>query len=190
MRIRIDLKDWLFADSLSYALTKEGWEVVTESEDIRILEFDSAESSPSSVVLVPHVFNKRLLCEHVKRGCRCFVSEDGRLDELKTAVKAAFAGEQSCSHQVMDQVFDQLAILSKHFKTLNKCDTFLSERELDVLKWVAEGLSNKQIAGRLHLSIYTVKNHVHNAIRKTGTDNRRQATAFAIRQGWLTPISD
>jgi DNA-binding NarL/FixJ family response regulator len=61
----------------------------------------------------------------------------------------------------------------------------LTRREAEVLELVAEGLSNKEIAGRLTITEGTVKNHVHNALEKLHLSNRVQAAAFAVRQGYI-----
>jgi DNA-binding NarL/FixJ family response regulator len=62
----------------------------------------------------------------------------------------------------------------------------LTRREAEILELVAEGLSNKEIAGRLTITEGTVKNHVHNALEKLHLSNRVQAAAFAVRQGYIS----
>lgn len=59
----------------------------------------------------------------------------------------------------------------------------LSQRELDVLRLVADGLSNKEIGVRLSITEGTVKNHVHNALAKLDMDNRIQAATYVVRHG-------
>ncbi|GAB2490257.1 response regulator transcription factor [Luteococcus sediminum] len=63
----------------------------------------------------------------------------------------------------------------------------LSQRELEILRLVAGGLSNREIGQRLSITEGTVKNHVHNALRKLHMDNRIQAAAYIVRQGLGTP---
>ena len=60
----------------------------------------------------------------------------------------------------------------------------LSRRELEVLQLASQGLTNKQIAYRLHLSERTIQHHLRSVFNKTGTENRTEAVAQAIRQGW------
>jgi DNA-binding NarL/FixJ family response regulator len=59
----------------------------------------------------------------------------------------------------------------------------LTRRELEVLRLVASGLTNRQIADRLVLSVHTVERHVNNLYRKLGVRNRAEATVLAIRRG-------
>ncbi len=62
-----------------------------------------------------------------------------------------------------------------------------SPREIEVLALVAEGLTNKEIAYRLGLSERTVQFHVNSVFNKSGTSSRTEATAMALRKGWLQP---
>lgn len=61
----------------------------------------------------------------------------------------------------------------------------LTKRETEVLELVGKGLSNKQIARRLHISLYTVKNHLHEILGKTGAETREGAAEAMLGQGWL-----
>ena len=61
-------------------------------------------------------------------------------------------------------------------------------KELEVVGLISDGLSNKQIARRLCLSLYTVKNHVHNVVEKLQVENRFKAVEYARRRGWLEKL--
>lgn len=62
----------------------------------------------------------------------------------------------------------------------------LSEREMEVLTAVVEGMSNKEIASQLGISHQTVKNHVTSILRKFGVEDRTQAVVYALKRGWVT----
>ena len=62
----------------------------------------------------------------------------------------------------------------------------LSERELEIIRLVADGLSNKEIASELFLSINTVKVHLRNIFSKIGVQSRTEASMYAVTQGWIT----
>ena len=68
-----------------------------------------------------------------------------------------------------------------------RAEVLLSGRELEILRLVARGLSNKEIGSRLSITEGTVKNHVHNALQKLGMENRIQAAAYIVRQGLGAP---
>jgi len=61
----------------------------------------------------------------------------------------------------------------------------LSEREAEVLAWVVNGMSNKEIASSLGISHQTVKNHVTSILRKFGVEDRTQAVVYALKRGWV-----
>ena len=61
----------------------------------------------------------------------------------------------------------------------------LHRRELEVLKYLARGMSNKQIAGELCLSVHTVRTHLGNIFKKLGVTSRTEALSYAVKQGWL-----
>jgi DNA-binding CsgD family transcriptional regulator len=62
----------------------------------------------------------------------------------------------------------------------------LTNREVEILRWVAEGLQNKDIAQRLHLSLATVRNHIHNILEKLGVHSKLEAVSLAFRSGWVS----
>lgn len=69
---------------------------------------------------------------------------------------------------------------------LSLIDTLaLTDREMEILRLVDEGRSNKQIAKALHISLHTVKNHVHRILEKLQVSNRREAVHLAYTNGWL-----
>ena len=70
--------------------------------------------------------------------------------------------------------------------TSRKAITELSERELEILKLLATGLSNKEIAAQLFLSLNTVKVHLRNIFAKLGVQSRTEATLIAIQRGYVS----
>jgi DNA-binding NarL/FixJ family response regulator len=61
----------------------------------------------------------------------------------------------------------------------------LTEREKEILSWVAAGLQNKEIADRLEISLATVRNHIHNILEKLGVHSKLEALSLAFRKGWI-----
>ena len=65
----------------------------------------------------------------------------------------------------------------------------LTQREMEILSRVAEGLQNKEIADKLHISLATVRNHIHNILEKLGVHSKLEALALAFRSGWITTLA-
>jgi DNA-binding NarL/FixJ family response regulator len=111
-------------------------------------------------------------------GIAGYVPRDGTVDDLVRAVEHATRGEALCSPRVAGNAFRRLARLSK---TAGPPATGLSPRELEIVGLIDEGLSNKQIARRLVITVATVKNHVHNILEKLNVRRRTEAAEVLRR---------
>ncbi|MBZ0309196.1 MAG: response regulator transcription factor, partial [Anaerolineae bacterium] len=69
--------------------------------------------------------------------------------------------------------------------TFYTATTPLSERELEVLRYITRGYSNKEIACELYITVRTVKHHIHNILRKLNLSRRQEAARYATERGWL-----
>ena len=146
------------------------------------------------IVLIPckslSAYDRQKVLESVGLGVHGFVLEESSLDELRDAIGHAMEGRMFCSPHIVGSMFADLASLTREASWSGRTRTSkLTRRELEVLKWVAEGLSNKQVAGRLSLSIYTIKNHIHNILKKLEVEDRLAAVEHAVDQEWITPVN-
>lgn len=122
----------------------------------------------------------------IEAGARGYVLQESSLEDLDTALERVLAGEVFCSPRVTFSMFRRLGELAREQRRREQVDALdLTPRELEVLRLIAEGLTNRQIAQRVCLSIYTVKNHVHNVLEKLGVDHREAAVEVAYHQRWL-----
>ncbi len=114
----------------------------------------------------------------IEAGATGYVLKDTPRDELRDAVRAAAAGETVLSPPVARQLVGQVRQPPRGS---------LSERELEILKLVAGGATNKAVAGELFISEATVKTHLLHAFKKLGVHHRAAAVAAAYERGLLTP---
>ena len=131
-----------------------------------------------------HVF------EAIRAGADGYLLKNLRPDQLYDLLRSVCRNEAPVSPAVASQMLDELRSSSTTVRTAPSSDSDpprLTRRELEVLKLVADGLSNKEIGTRLFISEGTVKNHVHNALEKLGLENRIQAAAYVVRQGLGSP---
>jgi DNA-binding NarL/FixJ family response regulator len=135
------------------------------------------------LLLVPDNATERLvaLMQLGSQGC---IREDSSLEELCTAIEVVRAGASYFSPELANALFAQLNGSDQQSSWGPYVDTQrLTPREREILRLIAsENLSNKQIARRLHLSLYTVKNHVHNIIEKMDVNDRHGAAQLAQRR--------
>ena len=114
----------------------------------------------------------------IEAGATGYVLKDTPRDDLRAAVRAAAAGETVLSPPVARQLVGQVREPARGT---------LSERELEILKLVAGGATNKAVAAELFISEATVKTHLLHAYEKLGVHHRATAVAAAYERGLLTP---
>jgi DNA-binding NarL/FixJ family response regulator len=116
-------------------------------------------------------------------GACGYLLKDSSIQELIRGIEAAFVGESLISPHIASKVLQRLRASSTQPEIERAIRTELSEREIDVLKLIANGKDNAQIAAELHISPKTVKNHISNILMKLQIDNRIQAAVYAVRSG-------
>jgi DNA-binding NarL/FixJ family response regulator len=138
-----------------------------------------AVEAPSTRVLVLTISaDETHVTEAIVAGACGYLLKDATIDEIVTGVRAAAAGESLISPRVATMLMDQI-----RNSPGTEAQTELSEREREVLRLVAEGKENNEIAERLFISPQTVKNHISNILAKLQMENRIQAAVYAVRQG-------
>jgi two-component system, NarL family, nitrate/nitrite response regulator NarL len=115
-------------------------------------------------------------------GASAYVTVDGSMSDLASVVHSVERGEVVCSPGMAAGLFRRVAVLSRD-RQLDPIDEKLTARELDVLRLIEKGLSNKEIAAELSIELPTVKNHVHRILEKLHVHRRSEAAARARRHG-------
>ena len=126
------------------------------------------------------------LQELLRAGVSGYVLKQSAPTELLQAIRAAAAGGQYLDSSLTARV--TAAFLSRENKGLNRSDGVISERESAVLRLIASGYSNKEIAAQLSLSVKTVEAHKANAMRKLDLNGRIDIVRYATLQGWLNSV--
>ena len=124
--------------------------------------------------------------EALQVGASGFLLKTAPPEELLTAVRVVSRGEALLSPSVTRRVIQEVTRHQRRAPRSPDLDR-LTQRELEVLRLLAEGRSNAEIAGRLYLSEATVKTHTSNVLAKLGLRDRIQAVIFAYRQRLIEP---
>jgi DNA-binding NarL/FixJ family response regulator len=119
----------------------------------------------------------------VMAGACGYLLKDSSIQDLITGIRAAASGESLISPQIAAKVLQRLRSQSTSEDAAATIRAELSEREIEVLKLIANGKDNAQIARDLFISPKTVKNHISNILMKLQIDNRIQAAVYAVRSG-------
>jgi DNA-binding NarL/FixJ family response regulator len=119
----------------------------------------------------------------VMAGACGYLLKDSSIDELLAGIRAAAAGESLISPQIASKVLQRLRSQGRSEGAAETIRAELSDREVEVLKLIANGKDNAEIARELFISPKTVKNHISNILMKLQIQNRIQAAVYAVRSG-------
>ena len=126
----------------------------------------------------------------VRAGAAGFIMKDASFDDFLQTIRAVAAGTDVLPPQLTGSLFGQIA---RHVVRRGTAPVLegvrLTERERQVIDLLGEGLSNKEIAARLHIAIHTVKSHVHNVLEKLALHTRLEVAAFSRSEGSPKPPS-
>jgi len=121
------------------------------------------------------------LQELLRAGAAGYVLKQSAPSELLQAIRATSAGGQYLDSTLTKRVTAKYLAAEKKTKS----ESAVSERESEVLRLIASGYSNKEIAARLALSVKTIEAHKANGMRKLGLTGRIDIVKYAVLQGWL-----
>ena len=148
--------------------------------------------SPATAVLVLTAYDDdRYVIGLLEAGAASYLLKSARGEALVKAIRAVHAGESVLHPTIIAKILKYgMRIGAEGGKP--KAEEQLSDREMEILKLAARGMSNKDIAKTLFLSIRTVKAHLSNIFNKMGVASRTEAIVKGVREGWLTleDISD
>ena len=126
----------------------------------------------------------------VRAGVHGYLLKDMHPEGLFQTFRQVVRGETPVAPALVGRLLDELrhpATPARPVVASAADGPALSQRELEILQLVASGMSNREIGSQLSITEGTVKNHVHNALRKLHMDNRIQAAAYIVRQGLAQP---
>lgn len=128
----------------------------------------------------------------LRNGAHGYLLKDLRPEQLHDMIRSVMRNETPISPAVAGRLLREIRDggARKVSTPTQEEVRSVTPRELEILRLVAEGLSNKEVAKRLVITEGTVKNHVHNALEKLHLENRIQAAAYVIRQGLGSPSGE
>ncbi|MBE0480647.1 MAG: response regulator transcription factor [Dehalococcoidia bacterium] len=142
-------------------------------------------ASPRTAVLVVSAYSyDSYVLGAVEAGAAGYLLKNVRFRDLVGAIRALHAGETVLDPTAMRKLVSRLASSRAGAE-----DTLpqLHNRELEVLKLAARGMSNKEVAQSLGISVRTCQTHLANIFAKLGVGSRTEAVLHALREGWITP---
>ena len=153
---------------------------VSGAEACRLL----AAADPGIAVLIVSTYSDdRLVEECIRAGAKGYVIKDIERLNLKESIRAVHGGAGAVSPVIAAKVLNRLR--TQEELASEGLASPLSEAQLRILRLIAAGFSNREIANRIHLSENTVKSHIQEIFRKLEVGNRVEAALKASTKGWL-----
>ncbi|HET7522935.1 MAG TPA: response regulator transcription factor [Acidimicrobiales bacterium] len=220
IRVLIADDQALFRRGLYVVLgTEENIEVVAEAEDgeqaiakaeemapdvvlmdVRMPRVNGIEAAqrirellPSTKILMLTVSDEEDdLYEAIKAGANGYLLKEISVEEVAEAIRAVVQGQSLISPSMASKLLNEFNSLARQAaeKKEQLPAPVLTARELEVLKLVARGMSNRDVADQLYISENTVKNHVRNILEKLHLHSRMEAVMYAVRKRLLDPHTE
>jgi len=144
-----------------------------------------AEAVPTAKILMLTVSDEEEdLYEAVKAGATGYLLKEISIEEVANAIRAVVTGQSLISPSMASKLLSEFNNLAKQAQQKVLVPK-LTDRELQVLKLVAQGMSNREVAEELFISENTVKNHVRNILEKLHLHSRMEAVVYAVREKLL-----
>ncbi len=150
-----------------------------DGDGLSTLEKLRQKAPTAKVVMLSTYDNPTYVARAVALGASDFVLKGATRDALIETIRAAAAGESPSRAGELRRVAGTMKVR----QVIDDDDVPLTQRETQVLRHVALGLSNKEIGRSLEISVETVKEHVQNILRKIAVNDRTQAAVWAVRKG-------
>lgn len=154
--------------------------VMAKMDGVEATRQVKAVSPRTKIVVLTSYHQDEYIFPALQAGAISYILKDVKMDELADALRRASQGEATLHPRVASRVIQELHGANR--EELNPY-TELTEREMEVLKLIAKGKSNSEIADGLVISVNTVKGHVSNILSKLHLADRTQAAVYAWQQG-------
>ena len=159
--------------------------------DVRMPKRSGIEATTQIKDLMPHVKILMLtisdeeadLYDAIKAGASGYLLKEIPIEEVADAIRSVWAGQSRISPSMASKLLTEFAAISKASAERPQMPTpRLTDREMEVLKLVAQGMNNRDIAKQLFISENTVKNHIRNILEKLHLHSRMEAVVYAVRE--------
>jgi DNA-binding NarL/FixJ family response regulator len=149
------------------------------------------ESPATKIIMLTVSDEDDDLYEAIKAGANSYLLKEVSVEEVPEAIRAVVQGQSLISPSMASKLLNEYTSLARRAEEKQQYPTpALTQRELEVLKLVAKGQSNREIGDELYISENTVKNHVRNILEKLHLHSRMEAVIYAVRERLLNIHDD
>jgi DNA-binding NarL/FixJ family response regulator len=153
------------------------------NQDALQLTRSTMDNTPATKVVILGLSeeNQQDTLRYIEAGAAGYIVRDSSLHELIEVIRLAQRGEAHVSTRMAGAMMERLFRLARVFAAVENRmdgDVRLTSRELEVLQFISQGLTNQEIAARLVVEVGTVKNHVHRILEKLNVSSRQEAASY------------
>jgi DNA-binding NarL/FixJ family response regulator len=153
-------------------------------DSLNLTETVAKEVPAARVIVMGLLPAQEDVADFVRAGASGFIMKDASFEEFFATIRAVASGLQVLPIALTNSLFTQIALNAISKPKVRVLDAVrLTQRERQVIDLLGEGLSNKEIATRLHIAVHTVKSHVHNVLEKLALRSRLEVAAFSHAGG-------
>ena len=152
-----------------------------DQDSLRVTQMVKKKVPEAKVIVMGLIPVKADVAEFVKAGASGFILKDSTVKDFLKTIRSVAAGKTVLPPQLTGSLFSQIAEDAGRHGKVRATDIRLTRRQREIIDLIAEGLTNKEIAQRLHLATYTVKSHVHAILEKLALHSRLQVAAYVHR---------
>ena len=153
------------------------------ADEVMSIVLESRGEPPgAALIILTDDVEKFLAADTLRSGVRAILPREAKPEEIYAAIQASVAGLVVIHPDALDSVLSTDAARQSE---LDSSDQILTPREIEVLRMIADGLGNKEIASKLGISDHTVKFHISSTFAKLGASNRAEAVTLGIRHGLI-----
>lgn len=158
---------------------------------LRMVETVKREFPKAQVIVMDLVPVHSDLLQFIKAGASGFILKDASLEEFLATIRSVSEGDKVLPEHMTESLFSQIIEFAiRKGKTKIKDAVCMTKREKEIIELISDALTNKEIAGKLNISAFTVKSHVHNILEKLALHSRLQVANFSLTDGNIKSIAD
>ena len=158
---------------------------LANQDSVKVVGLIRQQFPTTHVVVMDLVPAHAEVIEFVKAGVAGFILKDATLGDFLRTIRSVVKGVKILPPPMAGSLFSQIVDQALQSGTMNKliAAVKMTSREQDVIRHIAAGKSNKEIASELNIAVYTVKSHLHNILEKLALHTRLELATFAHTQG-------
>ncbi len=151
-----------------------------DQNSLKIAKAIRREVPQAKVIVMDLLPSQEDVLEFVRVGASGFILKDATLDDFLRTLRSVAEGEKVLPPSLTDSLFSQIVGHAGRIAKVEVSKSLrMTRRERDVFELIAEGLSNREIAQRLHVTVYTVKSYVHNILERLALRTRLEIAKYA-----------